>query len=306
MINYKSEYAGVSCKFSPLKPNILSCCFSENYGIIGKGKLLVFSFNNDKTNKKLTKEKELLFENCLTDLEFSPEKDNVIFVGDNSGFVYFVDFVNNKITSKFPVHKKDILSLSTKENLLVTTCSNGTAKIFDINNANLLIKYDKCFNNSPVTYANFHPNEKNIVSFTNLNGNCFIFDMRKSGIPVKCFVNNVGLTSCSFSDSSILLSDTSGLIHLYDLRKDNNIPVKSFVGHKLTCKKVKFTLNNAQTFVSCGYDMNLYKWNINNSLPIKEYNHHSEFVTGFDLSQQDQSGLICSTSFDKTVDLFYL
>ena len=46
MLKINNEFQGTSCKFSYLNNNIVACGTSEFYGIIGRGKLSLFYYDN--------------------------------------------------------------------------------------------------------------------------------------------------------------------------------------------------------------------------------------------------------------------
>lgn len=42
---YVSEFEGYSVKFSPFEQNIIACCYSQYYGLVGNGRLSIFNHN---------------------------------------------------------------------------------------------------------------------------------------------------------------------------------------------------------------------------------------------------------------------
>ena len=100
-------------------------------------------------------------------------------------------------------------------------------------------------------------------------------------------------------NATFAVGESNGIINIYDLRNDKNIPISTLTGHQLAVKEIKFSPFQQNLLCSCGFDMNINLWDVQYSLPIKCYKHHTEFVTGIDFSNYNQN-IISSISFDKS------
>ena len=307
IIKYTDNFDGTSCNFSFLSSNIIGASFVENFGIVGKGKIVLLKFDNQ--NISLFKEK--YFDKGINCIKFNKIYDNIIYGGDFEGKLIIINYSNyindkDKVTMT-KIHQGEITSINLgniQKNILISTSIDNSAKIFDINNKHLIKSLDNYFKKG-ITSNSIDYKSPNIISLSSNDGFVLIFDIRDSTKPIKCFSFNNPIMTADFNhyDPLFVIGESNGMISLYDLRKSNNSPLITFTGHKLANKEIKFSPFQKDILCSCGYDMNINVWDIKNSIPIKTFKHHTEFVTGIDFSPI-QPNILSSISFDKTLDIF--
>jgi len=307
ILKYKDNFDGTSCNFSYLSNNIIGGSFSENFGIVGKGKIVLLKYD-EYSLKPL---KEIYFEKGINCIKFNRLNENIIHAGDFEGNLIIINYNYNslekeKINSN-KIHQNEITSLNTgkiSKNLLLSTSSDNSSKLIDLNNNKLLLNIQniskKGFTSSSIDYKT-----SNIISLSTNDGTVLFFDIRDCNKPIKCLTFNNSILTIDFNHYNSLFSvgESNGIIDIYDLRNDKNIPVTVLNGHHLAVKQLKFSPFNQNILCSCGYDMNIYLWDIKFSLPVKSYKHHSEFVTGIDFSNFNPN-ILSSISFDKSLDIF--
>ena len=309
LIKYIDNFDGTSCNFSYLSPNIIGASFSENFGIAGKGKIVLLKYYK----QELKPFKEKYFDKGINCLKFNRISNNIIYAGDMEGKLIILNFSENnfeqdKIFSN-KVHLSEITSLNTgkiSKNMLLSTSSDSTAKLFDMNNNKLLLNIQNFFKKG-ITSGSIDYKTPNIISLSSNDGFVLLFDIRDIKKPIKCFsFNNPAMTNdFNHFDSTFAIGESNGVINLYDLRQSNNNPFTSLIGHNLANKETKFSPFHKNILCSCGYDMNINLWDVQFSSPIKTFKHHTEFVTGIDFSIFEQN-ILSSISFDKCLDIFSL
>ena len=301
MLKYKSDFQGYSCKFSPFLNNIIGCCFNQYYGIIGNGKLSIFSF----TESEILLKKEYKTNEAIFDISFSEIYKNYIISCQGDGTIKLWDFSNNNNLPLFSIkqHEKEIWNINWSHlipNLILSCGSDKLLKITDVQNGKVL----NTFNHNDIIYScNFHPTLSNVISSSSKDKSCKLFDI-KSNKEIKSFNSNYEILTCDFNkyDNLIGLGNSNGIIQIYDLRK-SDIEVITLNGHNLCVKKIIFSPFDSKTLISVSYDMNVNYWNISYSIPIHIFNHHKEFVYGCDFSLFNKN-LISTTSWDNSLCLF--
>ena len=276
MLKYKSDFQGYSCKFSPFLNNIIGCCFNQYYGIIGNGKLSIFSF----TESEIMLKKEYKTNEAIFDISFSEIYKNYIISCQGDGTIKLWDFSNNNNLPLFSIkqHEKEIWNINWSHlipNLILSCGSDKLLKIKDVQNGKVL----NTFNHNDIIYScNFHPTLSNVISSSLKDKSCKLFDI-KSNKEIKSFNSNYEILTCDFNkyDNLIGLGYSNGIIQIYDLRK-SDIEVITLNGHNLCVKKIIFSPFDSKTLISVSYDMNVNYWNISYSIPIHIFNHHKEFV----------------------------
>jgi peroxin-7 len=305
ILKYLDNFDGTSCNFSYLSPNIIGGSFSENFGIVGKGKIVLLKYDN----VNLKPFKEMYFEKGINCFKFNRINDNIIHVGDVEGKLITINY-NNQIKDEIysnKIYQAEITSLNTgkiSNNLLLSTSLDNTSKLIDLNNNKIVLNIQnyskKGFTSNSIDYKT-----PNIISLSTNDGTVLLFDIKNCVKPIKCLISNNPILSMDFNpfNATFAVGESNGIINIYDLRNDKNIPISTLTGHQLAVKEIKFSPFQQNLLCSCGFDMNINLWDVQYSLPIKCYKHHTEFVTGIDFSNYNQN-IISSISFDKTLDIF--
>ena len=305
ILKYLDNFDGTSCNFSYLSPNIIGGSFSENFGIVGKGKIVLLKYDN----VNLKPFKEMYFEKGINCLKFNRVNDNIIHVGDVEGKLITINY-NNQIKEEIfsnKIYQAEITSLNTgkiSNNLILSTSLDNTSKLIDLNNNKIVLNIQnyskKGFTSNSIDYKT-----PNIISLSTNDGTVLLFDIKNCVKPIKCLISNNPILSMDFNpfNATFAVGESNGIINIYDLRNDKNIPISTLTGHQLAVKEIKFSPFQQNLLCSCGFDMNINLWDVQYSLPIKCYKHHTEFVTGIDFSNYNQN-IISSISFDKTLDIF--
>ena len=305
MLKFQNEFQGTSCKFSYLNNNIIACGTSEFYGIIGRGKLSLFYFDNYKLNY-IKNFKNFYTENSIFDIEFNKINQNLIFIALGNGIlnIYNLNNLNLNSLKKYKLHNCEIFSINFNHkfnNILASSSTDKTLKLTDINYGKIINNF--IFNN--IIYSNcWHNNFNNLIACS-FSKECKIFDIKIQKEIFNFNNKNFEIMTCDFNkfnDYYFLFGTSNGIIYLYDIRNINK-PVFIYKNHKLNVKKIICSPFEKNIFLSCSYDMNINLWDINNSNPLKIFKHHTEFVNDINFNIFNKN-IICSTSFDNSLCIF--
>ena len=111
ILKYTDNFDGTSCNFSYLSDNLIGGSFSDNFGFVGKGKIVLFKYDING----LKPLKEIYFEKGINCIKFNRLNNNIIHAGDVEGKLIMINFNNilNEITSLNKIHQSEITSLNT-------------------------------------------------------------------------------------------------------------------------------------------------------------------------------------------------
>ena len=306
IIKYVDNFDGTCCNFSYISPDILGGSFSENFGIVGKGKIVILKYEMNL----LKPLKEIYLDRGINCFKFNRINNNIIHIGDFEGKLITINYnynngQDNILTNK--IFQSEITSLNIGKiykNLLLAASTDNSAKLIDLKENKFLLNIQnyskKGFTSNSIDYKT-----RNLISLSTNDGIVLFFDIRNNTKPIKCLLFNNPIMSIDFNhfNASFAVGESNGIIDIYDLRNDKNIPISTLMGHQLAIKELKFSPFKENILCSCGYDMNINLWDTRYSIPMKSYKHHTEFVTGIDFSNFNQN-ILSSISFDKSIDIF--
>lgn len=306
-LKYVDIFDGTSCNFSFTSKDIIGGSFSDNFGIVGKGRIVLLKYSNNL----LKPIKEFNFDKGIKCLKFNRLTDYIIHAGDVDGKLIMINYdYNNHMKEKIvsnKIYNDEITSLNLSKiskNLLLSTSSDNTAKLIDLNNNKIVLNIQN-YSKKGFTSSSIDHKTPNIISLSTNDGSILFFDIRNYCTPIKCFTMNNPILTIDFNpfNSNFAVGESNGIINIYDLRNDKNIPILILTGHQLSVKEIKFSPFHQNILCSCGYDMNINLWDIQYSLPINNFKHHTEFVNGIDFSSFNPN-ILSSISFDKSLDIF--
>lgn len=302
LIQTKAEYQGYACKFNPFAEDILACGYSQYYGIIGNGKIIVYAFDTKGIIKplKMFDTNEGVFDICWSEVN----KNHLVSCGAD-GTLKLWDITLDLPLFSIKVHKGDIWSCAWSHLVPNYISSTGTDTVLNITD---VIKGQTSLSlksHTQVAYSSmWHPTMSNVLSSTSADGTCKLWDI-KSGNIIKQYNHSSEVMHCDFNkyDSLISIAGADGLIFIFDLRKGTNQPVKVLKGHQLTVRRIAFSPFEKNILYSISYDMNVNIWDIALDVPIKVLKNHTEFVYGVDCSLFN-SKIFATTGWDNVLNIY--
>ena len=103
-----------------------------------------------------------------------------------------------------------------------------------------------------------------------------------------------------YDDHTVVSGSVDRTVRVWDLRTGHVRYILK--GHDLAVRRVKCSPFDGDVVASSGYDMTLKVWNGPTGRIIKTFEHHSEFVVGFDFSLQ-RDGEILTCGWDQRICL---
>tara|TARA_B110001452_G_C15228052_1_gene425559 strand:+ start:1454 stop:2473 length:1020 start_codon:yes stop_codon:yes gene_type:complete len=96
-------------------------------------------------------------------------------------------------------------------------------------------------------------------------------------------------------------------VRLWDLRAPHT-PVQSLAAHTFAVRRVRFCPHSASQLLSASYDMSVCLWDVVTTQatqrPLRQYNHHTEFVVGLEWSLFDE-GVVASCGWDNWLHVWH-
>ena len=244
IIKYVDNFDGTCCNFSYISPDILGGGFSDNFGIVGKGKIVLLKYELNS----LKPLKEIYFDRGINCFKFNRLNNNIIHAGDFEGKLMTINLNYNNGQDRISTNKifqNEITSLNTgkiSKNLLLSTSTDNSAKIIDLNNNNLLLNI-KNYSKKGFTSNSIDYKTPNLISLSTNDGTVLFFDIRNGLKPIKCLTFNNPILSIDFNhfNASFSIGQSNGIIDIFDLRSDKNNPISTLIGHQLAVKEIKFS-----------------------------------------------------------------
>lgn len=311
MINMKTpyqrvigEFEGYACKFSPFEPNKIACGFSQYFGIIGNGRLSVFSQNN--MTGVLEEKHRFNTNDGIFDIAWSEANENQIISGCGDGSLKLWDVGYELPLLNIKEHAGEIFSVSWNHTAPTMVASGGmdsTVKIYDMNKG---VPVNNLVDHKGIVYCvTWHPTISTVLCSASDDKTVKIWETRQQK-PVKTILAHFSpVMHCDFNkyENTIATAGADGSINIFDLRGTGEVPLLTLNGHKLTTRKLQFSPFFSHILVSVSYDMNVIVWNTKQASPQNIFKHHREFVYGLDFSLFENKKL-ATIGWDKCLYLF--
>lgn len=308
MLTITSDFEYYSCKFSPLKPDLICAAESQYYGMIGNGKVSVYQY--DLINKKIQLLKYFPTNEGCFDVTWSETNENIITSSQGDGTIKFWD-INSK--NSFPIanissHAGEVYSVNyslTQTNLIISASADMTIRLHDTKNMTTLNSFT---GHCGVVYnAIWHPTMDGVVASCSSDNTFKLWDLKSNEIIKSVKAHNSHVMFCDFNkyENIIATAGSDGSIATWDLRSTSKVPLACIQGHTLSVKRILYSPFSSKLMASVGYDMNCRVWDAQTCLPLNVFKHHKEFVQGIDFSLHTEN-LISTCGWDRTLSIFNL
>ncbi|CAD8072224.1 unnamed protein product [Paramecium sonneborni] len=297
---FVSNLSCMSAKFSPFDIDKIAITCADNFGIQGKGRLIIGQIQPNQPIKILFQSEE---NDAVFDCSWNEADPNVIAIGCGNGIVKVLNAGTKQILTQYLESKEEIQSVEfghKNPNWLLASNLIGITRLFDITTQKP-VAYFQTHKGCAYT-CTWHPIQQNIFATSGNDGAMRLWDLNspsnKNIASVKAHMSDT--LSCDFNKYEELIATSSAdkTIKLWDLR-NLKAPIQTLLGHRHPVRKVKFSPHDAVILGSASYDMSVMIWNIqepSNPL-IKNHPKHTEFVVGLDFSIHTEKQ-ICSASWD--------
>jgi len=260
---------------------------SQNYGIVGNGKLYVLELTQDGSVIPLA---SFYSKDGLYDCTWSEENEFVAVAvsGDGSIRMWDIRSRDGKPLGLWQEHTQEIYgvdwNLQTKDTFL-TASWDRTIKLWSPQEARSIRTFDEHQYN--VYSAMWEPRSPDIFASASGDQTCKVWDLRAKGsvqtIPHPTEV--LTLDWNKYLHYTFVTGSIDKTIRMWDLRNPVR-PITELFGHEYAVRRVKCSPHNQDIIASVSYDRSYCLWNI--SLPgdplVERSEHHSEFVLGLDFN----------------------
>ncbi|RWR89234.1 WD40 repeat [Cinnamomum micranthum f. kanehirae] len=295
-----------STRVSPFYENRLAVATSQNFGILGNGRLHVLELSPSSQ----TSISELRFfdtADCIYDCTWSEDNDNLIVAAIADGSVKVFDLAlppsANPIRSLHE-HSREIHSVDwnpVRRDSFLSASWDDTVKLWTVDRPASLRTFKE---HAYCVYAAIW-NPRHADVFASASGDCTlrVWDIREPAATIVIPAHDFEILSCDwnkYDDAVIATASVDKSIRVWDVRSFR-APVSVLNGHSMAVRKVKFSPHRESLIASCSYDMSVCLWDyrVEDAL-IGRNDHHTEFAVGVDMSVLVE-GLLASTGWDELV-----
>lgn len=328
MIFRQQDLSGLSCKFSPLRKDLVAYGGSQHFGIAGNSFLSLMTFDIASSQLQLVKRYPVA--NSIQSIAFSEQNPALVGVATGEGRFSLFDSGSTRMDPVISVRlfQKDALTCSNNRFLPFLYAVGGVKgelRLLDMNSQ----KVDNMMLNeqvppSPVSTGqppgaapesvnelHWHPNNKNLMGVATAHGRLYIKDLSlPSSSKNVLVINDASQNVLSFDfnkyNHTVALAGIDQTIKIYDLKKPQ-IPMMVLTGHRYAVNKVRFSPFSDSILASGSYDMTVKGWDLKR-LPanpmMKSHERHREFVNDVDFSMFHPNYVV-SCSLDKFINIFH-
>ncbi|KAH6673331.1 peroxin 7 [Halenospora varia] len=339
MLEFRTQgFSGYAVKYSPFLDSRISVAASQNFGLVGNGRLYVLAL----TPNGIQAEKWYDTQDSVYDTSWSESNENQLVAGCGDGSVRLYDTnVPNHPVQVWKEHRREVYAvhynLITKDTF-VTSSWDGTVKVWNPNRPTSLLTLPT----HSCTYSTaFSPHSPSVISSVSSDSHLRIFDMRTPAsasnhlvqlIPIhggppqpgqapNAIRPSVPPSEClthdwnKYRDGIIATAGVDQIIRTIDIRNARAGPVAELHGHRYAVRKVAWSPHLSDVLLSASYDMTCRVWTdgsaMGQQLPhpgisapsqgrqLGQMDRHTEFVTGVDWCLFGAEGWCASTAWDE-------
>ncbi|KAK9132128.1 hypothetical protein Scep_011656 [Stephania cephalantha] len=273
MPRFKLPFHGYAVKFSPFYEHRLAVGTSQNFGILGNGRIHILDLAGAGAGAI---SESLSFDTAdgIYDVSWSESNDNLLISATGDGSVKIWDLAAPPTANPSGPSTSTLASVRTFK------------------------EHAYC-----VYAAAWNPRHADV--FASASGDCTVrvWDVREPGSTMIIPGHEFEILTCDwnkYNDCVIATGSVDKSIRVWDVRS-YRVPISVMNGHGYPVRKVKFSPHHGSFIASCSYDMSVCCWDyqLEDAL-VSRYEQHTEFAVGLDMSVLVE-GLLASAGWDQLV-----
>ncbi|XP_003746520.1 peroxisomal targeting signal 2 receptor [Galendromus occidentalis] len=290
---------GFAVKFSPFNADLVVCAGNQNYGIQGRGALLVLTRGRDRQFRVLN---TIVHHDALFDFSFSEVDPNVVCAASADGHLIIFHLLHAHPVAVIKAHSREISSVQwnptrSSQNVLSSSW-DGTINLVDPSRQAVLRSFK--FHSSYVYDAVWAPRNPNSFCSASGDGAVGVWDLRAERPQICLSVSPAEVLSVDWSayDPALLSAGSvDNLVSTWDIRKPSEALHR--FPHRMAVKKVRFNPFLGHMLASVSYDFTTQVYNLMRG-SFARFKNHTEFVYGLDWSLRLQ-GEFADCGWDQRV-----
>lgn len=297
---------GYGVKFSPFNPNLVAVATGQNFGLLGRGKLILSDLCLPDDGVVSSCE----WSDALFDLTWSEQSPNNIVTASGDGTLHLWDTANPQAPLMvYQEHLKEVYSVDWSQTqdyqVFVSASWDTTLKLWDPNRSRSLMTMTG--HEALVYQAVWSPHLSGCIASVAGDGILRIWNTKKNSQPSitirVCEGEVLSCDWCKYNENVIATASTDANIYGWDLRQPT-LPIFILFGHEYPVRRVKFSPFIETQLASASYDFTTRVWDHTAPSPCLEVmKNHTEFVYGLDLSNHKE-GVMADCAWDQTVAIY--
>lgn len=304
-------FSGQSIRCNPWQPTQFIIGASQNFGVIGSGKVYIvtttpgFTPNSPVPLVACWGTSDGVFDACFSEVD----PNTVVLACGDGVKVYNVQQSTNR-NGVVPLvhnveHQQEVSSVtwnSGKRDTFFSGSWDSTVKMYSAANPQVSIATMAEHFKEVYEVASSSRSPTSILSCAG-DGTWKLWDVRtpQRSVMTQLAHQNQLVLSIDFNKYDPNIFATGGVdrtVRIWDARRATQ-PLASLPGHDQACRRVRFSPHSRTLLASAGYDMCVCIWDLNQpQKPMTaRYQHHREFVVGLDWSMAAPNN-IATASFD--------
>lgn len=304
MARLETQYAGYTCEFSPFHGNLLAVGTSQYYGIVGNGRLYVFDVQAQQPVC------DWLTQDGVYECAWSEGNEHVLATAQGDGTVKLFDWTQPQgpILS-LNAHTAEIYGLDwnlNNKSLVSSASSDRLVKVWDMQAGGEVQSFAV---HQAIAYsAIWAPAREACLATVGGDAMLHILDLQAGPQPVQSLQAHqheiLTVDWNKYNEFQVVTGSVDKTIRVFDLRRFS-APLQVLHGHQLAVRRVKTHPHCEHQLVSVSYDMSVKVWDINMGQIVQNFDNHTEFVLGVDLSLFEEN-LIATSAWDHSTCVWNL
>ncbi|CAL9190974.1 unnamed protein product, partial [Musa hybrid cultivar] len=304
---FKTPFSGYAVRFSPFYEGRLLVATSQNFGILGNGRLHVLDLLPSPGAPGISEVAAFDTADGVYDCCWSESHDSlaVSAVADGSLKLWDASLPPsaNPVRS-FREHSREAHSVDwnpVRRDSFLSASWDDSLKLWTLDRPASLRTFRE---HSYCVYSvSWSPRHADVFASASGDRTVRVWDVREPVSTLVIPAHDHEILSCDwnkYDECCLATASVDKTIRVWDIRA-TRAPLANLAGHGYAVRRIRFSPHRESVLLSCSYDMTVCMWDYRaEDALIARYDHHTEFAVGIDMSVLVE-GLIASTGWDEVV-----
>lgn len=294
---------GYQVIFSPYSPSKIAFAGSYNYGIAGRGALVLYE--EVRGHAEFREVNSYGWSDGLFDVTWSEVNEAILVAASGDGSVIVVDQgIPGKPAAVLRGHTAEVSSVQwsvvRQEQVVLSASWDGSVRVWDPQALSCIATFGGHVGN--VYAACWSPHLPHTFASVASDETLRIWDStHPPNSKMQLHAHSGEILTCDWSKYDQNLLFTGGVdrtIRCWDLRQPS-LPVATLSGHTQAVRRLKCDPFHGSVLASASYDFSVRVWDVGKPVSplVETIAHHTEFTFGLDFSSLE-AGKVCGASLN--------